>query len=655
MKKPTARVAELSKLLRRYKDAYYNDTPLVSDAAYDALEDELRELDPDHPLFQTVGAPATAVTAWEKARHAIPMGSLNKAVNEDEFRAWATRCDELGAKSKLTKITSDLFVTEKLDGLSLAVTYEKGKLADAITRGDGAIGERILSNACRMKGVPQKLKSPVSITVRGEIILKLSDLKKAFPGAANPRNQASGTSKRFDGKGCEHLSVLFYDLDGEELPDEVKKFKRLTALGLQVPNSKATDLEGALALHREYARQKRAALDYEIDGLVVRANDVHVQHMLGELGSRPRAAVAFKFASQAKVTTLLEIVWETGSSGRVSPVAVVEPVELAGAVVRRASLHNAGNIAALGIGVGDEILVSRRNDVIPYVEEVVTKKGKVAKPPTKCPSCKSALEKLGEYLSCRNRECQALVEGRIQNWIDAVGVLDWGEKLITQLVEAELVSEPADLYKLEPEQIAKLERRGMVIAQKVLDQLKATLPLSLPKFLAALGIENFGLQTAKAIVAAGFDAIEKVQAAPYEQLAALPGVGPAKAKAVTDGLKQRKAEIARLIAVGVVPVNKASAGPLAGKTFCFTGTLGRPRKELEQMVEERGGTLLSGVTKELQYLVMADPTSGSSKSQKARQYGTECLDEAQFLAMVTKAGAAAAAAAKPAKTASKRA
>jgi DNA ligase (NAD+) len=299
--------------------------------------------------------------------------------------------------------------------------------------------------------------------------------------------------------------------------------------------------------------------------------------------------------------------------------------------------------------------VSRRNDVIPYIEEVVTKQGKAAKIPSKCATCKSPLEKLGEYLSCRNRECQALVEGRIQNWIDAVGVLDWGEKLITQLVEAELVSEPADLYKLEPEQIAKLERRGMVIAQKVLDQLKATLPLSLPKFLAALGIENFGLQTAKAIVAAGFDAIEKVQAAPYEQLAALPGVGPAKAKAVTDGLKQRKAEIARLIAVGVVPVNKASAGPLAGKTFCFTGTLGRPRKELEQMVEERGGTLLSGVTKELQYLVMADPTSGSSKSQKARQYGTECLDEAQFLAMVTKAGAAAAAAAKPAKTASKRA
>jgi DNA ligase (NAD+) len=637
MKKRGARVTELAALLRKYKDAYYNDTPLVSDAAYDALEDELRELDPEHELLKSVGSP-TAVTAWEKARHAIPMDSLNKAVDLEEFRSWATKCDELAAKHKLKPVSRDLFVTEKLDGISLAVTYENGKLVDAITRGDGEIGERITSNACRMKGLPQKLKSPVSITVRGEIILKLSDMKKAFPGAANPRNQASGTAKRFDGQGCEHLSVLFYNLDGEEITDEVKKFKRLTALGLAVPNSQKTDLDGAIAIHAEYAAQKRAKLDYEIDGLVVRANDVHAQHMLGELGNRPRAAVAYKFASQAKVTKLVDIVWETGPSGRVSPVAVVEPVVLAGATVRRASLHNAGNVAALGIEIGDEVLVSRRNDVIPYVEEVVKKakgsaKGKSAKPPTKCATCSEKLEKLGEYLICRNRECSALVEGRIQNWIGAVGCLDWGEKLIAQLVEAELVKEPADLYKLKVDQIAKLERRGEIIAKKVLDNLRAQLPLSLPKFLAALGIENFGLQTAKALVAAGFDSLEKVQAAKLADLSVLPGVGASKAKAVVDGLAARKAEIKRLLAVGVVPVNKANAGPLAGKTFCFTGALSRPRKELEQMVEQRGGTLLSGVTKELNYLVMADPSSGSSKSQKARQYGTECLDEAGFMSL----------------------
>jgi DNA ligase (NAD+) len=220
-----------------------------------------------------------------------------------------------------------------------------------------------------------------------------------------------------------------------------------------------------------------------------------------------------------------------------------------------------------------------------------------------------------------------------QNWIDALGVLEWGDKLINQLVEAELVKEPADLYKLKPAQIAGLERRGMVIATKVLDNLKAQLPLSLPKFLAALGIENLGLQTAKAI-AGKFDSLEKVQAAKEAELAAIPGVGPSKGKVAFEGLTQRKAEIKRLLAVGVVPVAKAAGGPLAGKTFCFTGALGRPRKELEQLVESKGGTLLSGVTKDLQFLVMADPESGSSKAEKAKKYGTQCLDEAQFMAMV---------------------
>jgi DNA ligase (NAD+) len=643
LKKPAARIAELAKLLRKYKDAYYNGTPLVSDAAYDALEDELRELDPSHPVIASVGAPTQKQTAWEKARHAIPMGSLNKAVDDDEFRQWADRCTELGKKQKLKDITGDLFVTEKLDGLSLAVTYDKGKLADAITRGDGQVGERILSNARRMKGVPGQLKGKQSVTVRGEIILKLSDMKKAFPDAANPRNQASGTSKRLDGAGCEHLTVMFYDVDGIDADTEEKKFELLEELGLLVPNFKACDLDGALAFHKEYAKTKRAKLDYEIDGLVIRANDVHVQHMLGELNNRPRAAIAFKFASQAKVTTLVDIVWETGSSGRVSPVAVVKPVVLAGATVQRASLHNAGMIAELDIGIGDEILVSRRNDVIPYVEEVVTKKGKTAKPPSKCPTCSVGLEKVGEYLACRNRKCQALVEGRIENWIDALGVLEWGDKLINQLVEAKLVSEPADLYKLKPEQIAKLERRGLVIAKKVLDNLRAQLPLTLPKFLAALGIENFGLQTAKAIVNAGLDTIDKVQKATLAELAAIPGVGPSKGKAAFDGIKERKAEIARLIAVGVEPVTKTKAGALLGKTFCFTGSLSKPRKEFEQLVEDNGGTLLSGVTKELNYLVMADPNSGSSKSQKARQYGTQCIDEAGFFALIKTAPSKAAA------------
>lgn len=633
MKKPNARESKLVADLQKYKDAYYNGTPLISDAAFDALEDALRTLNPKHPYFSIVGAKVSAVTEWEKARHAIPMGSLNKAVTEEEFRKWFARCEALATQQGLPSFEKNVFVTEKLDGLSLAVTYERGELKHAITRGDGQVGERITANAARMKGVPGKLKKKLTLTVRGEIILKLSDMKKAFPGAANPRNQAAGTSKRFDGQGCEHLTVLFYDLDGEEHQTEEEKFEALQALSFLTPFGMKTDLEGAIAEHQRYARKKRAALDYEIDGLVMRANDVHTQTLLGEVNNRPRGAVAFKFASQAQVTRVIDLIWTTGSSGRVSPIAVVAPVVLAGATVQRASLANAGRVAELGIGIGDEVLVSRRNDVIPYVEEVVTKLGPTAKPPKKCAICKATLIKQGEYLSCKNDACVALVEGRIQNWVDAQGVLEWGEGLIAQLVAARLVKEPADLYRLTPQQIAGLDRRGMIIATKVLKNLKAELPLSLPRFLASLGIENFGAQTAKALVAAGFDSLGKVRKATEAQLAPVAGVGPAKAAAVVAGLKKRSSEIDRLLKVGVVPVTKKASGPLTGKSFCFTGALSKPRSTFEKWVEERGGTLLAGVTKELTYLVMQDPKSGSSKAVKAAAYGTRCIDEKAFFAL----------------------
>ncbi len=328
------RVTELAGLLRRHRQAYYDGKPEVSDAAFDALEDELRALAPDHPVLQEIGA--APVSEWEKARHSIPMGSLNKAVDVDELRKWAERCDELAAADGLPAISSALFVTEKLDGLSLSLTYDNGHLVDAITRGDGLVGERITANARRMKGVPARIATKVPLSVRGEIILKISDFKAHFPQAVSPRNMAAGTAKRFDGEGCEFLSLVCYDLEGEEHATESEKFERIQKLGFEIPPVQVTDVDGVIALHAAYQAERRGSLDYEIDGLVVRADDLRTQQLLGELGHRPRAAIAFKFPSQAKVTRLVAITWETGPSGRVSPVANVEPTELAGAIVKRA-------------------------------------------------------------------------------------------------------------------------------------------------------------------------------------------------------------------------------------------------------------------------------------------------------------------------------
>lgn len=643
----TARIVELGDLLVKYKDAYYNGHPLVSDAAYDQLEDELRTLDPTHAVLTSVGAPVPvkaktkakgdAVTEWEKAQHKIPMLSLNKATDEAEFAAWVTRCEEHAAKSKLPKVLDDLFVTEKLDGISLEVIYEHGVLTEAITRGDGQLGERITPNVARMKGVPPRLAEKVNISVRGEIILKLTDMKRSFPNASNARNMASGTSKRFDGNGCEHLTVLFYDLEGEETAHEVQKFERLQQLGFETPNLYATDSAGVLNLYQQYSASKRVELDYEIDGLVIRCNPVRTQALLGELGGRPRAAIALKFASQTKVTKLKRIVWDTGDSGRVTPIAEFDLVWIGGAHLERASLHNISNVKALGISEGDEILVSRRNDVIPQVEEVVVKHGPPTIIPTTCGVCESKLVTEGEFISCRNSDCRAVVEGRIKNWVEAQDVHDFGEHIIGELVKAKLVKEPSDLYKLDYKDVAKLERMGAVSAKKILANLQAKLPLNLPLFLASLGIEHFALLTAKLIVGHGFDTLDKIREATEAQLVKIPGLGPSKAKVVIEGLKVRSDEIDRLLAVGVVPVAPSHGGPLSGQSFCFTGALSKPRKEFEALVEEHGGTLLSGVTKELKYLVMSDPNSGSSKAEKARKYGTKCIDEAEFFTVVSDA------------------
>lgn len=632
------RVDELAALIQKHKDAYYNGQPIITDAAYDQLEDELRALAPDHPILQSIGAPAPAITEWPKARHAIPMGSLNKAVNVDELREWAARCDKLGAEMDLAPISNALLVTEKLDGLSLAVNYEEGKLVSAITRGDGHVGEDITPNARRMQGVPAKLKEKISLSIRGEIILKLSDVKKGFPGyVATPRNKAAGTSKRFDGEGCQWLSVFFYDLEGEEHTTEDSKFRRLRDLGLIVPDWTVTDLEGATALYAEYVAKKRASLDYEIDGLVVRADDLRAQSLLGELGDRPRAAVAFKFPSMAKNSRVLAITWETGPSGRVTPLAQVEPVDIGGAIVQNVSLHNASNIERLGVGVGDEVLVSRRNDVIPYLEEVVVKHGTPATAPTTCAVCGQPLTRRGEYLQCTNLECFAIVTGRLKRWVGVQDILEWGDKLIIQLVEAKLVKEPADLYRLTLEQIAGLERRGELSAKKIHANLHAALPLTLPVFLASLGMDDFAFETAKLLVTNGYDTLDKLFAAKLEDIAAIKGMGAIKAKSVLAGLEARREEIGRLLAAGIVPVAPKEGGGFYHRTFCFTGTLPRPRKEYEDLVAEHGGQVLSGVTKDLDYLVMSDPSSASTKAEKARKYGTACIDAEQFMALVARA------------------
>lgn len=637
------RANALGARLESLRASYYQGTPEVSDAAYDALEDELRALDPTHPTLAKVGSAALA-TEWEKARHELPMGSLNKVTSEAELREWLARNEELLSQAEAPPgdpraLATRLFVAEKLDGISIEVIYEGGRFRDAITRGDGVVGERISPNVARMKGVPARLAAHGEgakgrLSVRGEIILRTSDLVH-FPNAVSPRNQAAGVSKRLDGEGAQHLTALFYDVaEHVEHATEHDKLAFLRSLGFATPRYVLTDPDGLLELYRRYEREERAKLDYEIDGLVVRLDSIAAQELLGELNRRPRGAVAFKFPSPAKLSRVRAITWEVGPTGRITPVALVDPVELVGARVQNVSLHNAANVRELGVAVGDEVLVSRRNDVIPYIEEVVTHEGTTLPPPSACPVCEAAVEQAGEYLLCPNTECPARVRGRIKIWIKVIGALEWGDKLVEQVTERELVREPADLYRLTWQDLAGLERRGEKSAKKCLAEITGKLPLDLPTFVAALGIPGVGLETARLVVGAGFDSLDALRLATVDSLAAIKGLGPTKAALVVEGLAAREGEIVRLAEVGVVPITREAAGPLAGKTFCFTGAAPVPRPELTKRVEGLGARVLSGVTRDLQYLVMGEADSTSSKAQKARQLGVTLLTYPELFAML---------------------
>jgi DNA ligase (NAD+) len=721
--KPPSATEELADQIRLHRRLYYEGVPQISDAEFDALEDRLRELNPEHPVLAEVGAPAPAAASkpqasrevvrgsdaeiaseldeicarfyeglapselkglsrryrslydalldrsprhpslarlvtpegvdWPKARHEIPMGSLNKVNTEEELIKWATRCDELAQASTLPPISSDLSLTEKLDGLSIEVVYHYGEVESAITRGDGEIGERITSNVLRMRGVPKKIARKERLSFRGEIVLLRSSAEelRAYReqvgralGDISLRNSAAGLARANKPEmvpGVRYLTVFFYDVEGVEgLSTEHEKLELIRSLGFIAPGVAFGDVRAILECYHAYAGKSRGELDYEIDGLVVRANHLDTATILGELNNRPRAAVAFKFESEMQVSRLRDIRWQTGDTGRITPVAIVDPVRLAGAQVVQASLHNVANVQRLGIGVGDEVMVSRRNDVIPYIEKVVVKGPNHASAPEVCEACHAPVTIEGEYLVCRNAQCPARRIGRLRTWIKQLDLNNWGDRTLERLYELGLVKEPADFYRLTQADLTSLEGFGEVSAKKLLDPLHAKKRIPLDVFIAALGVESVALETARLLVRNGYDSIDRIAGASLEDLAAIPGLGEIKAERVKEGLGSRLEEVRHLAELGVVPVAPKEGGPLAGLSFCFSGSHSRPRKELEAIVEKNGGRIASSVTKDVSYLVLADAGSTSSKAQKALKIGTQILDEKGFEALVTERGGA---------------
>ena len=609
---------QLESTIKDAKYKYYDEgsSPL-SDSEYDAIEDELRRTDPDNDLLKEVGSESNS--PWVKAKHEMPMGSLDKVQNEQQFLDWAAKLNN-----------NNWFVTEKLDGLSIEIRYEDGRLVQAITRGDGFVGEDVTRNVLKMNGVKKQLAESFTGSLRGEIILLKSKWKQYFGDTKNSRNTAAGTTKRHDGTGCEHLTVLFYEAIGD------KKFMHMTDMfrflhncNLGTPYGEFVETKH-VPINIQAANLSRNSLDYDIDGLVVRANHVGYYNDLGETNQRPKGAVAYKFPPEEKATKVKSISWQVGKTGRITPVANLEPIDIGGTTIKRATLHNAKNAQAMRAGPGSTVVISRRNDVIPYIERVWHLHERDVEVPNECPICNVKTSFDGDYLECINPACPSVLFSAIKVWVGRLNILHWGDSLISSLIERQLVDKLSDLYHLNWDLVGNEVGEG--IATRARNSLYKAMKMDLATFISALNIRNCN-STAKDIVASGIDTIDKFLNVAEERLLSINGVGPIKAKSVCESIQFLKHDILRLSNLITIEEKKQDGGNLYGKSFCFTGTMSRPRKELQDMVTRAGGENAS-VGKDLSYLVIADPNSTSGKAQKARQLGTICISEEDFMVIV---------------------
>jgi len=647
-----ARVEELVKLIRHHRIMYYNNVPQIDDEEFDSYFDELGQLDPENEVLREVGAPVPEDSPWVTGKHRIPMGSLNKVNTHAEFSQWMSKL--------LIHIAGDpsICVQEKLDGFSVSLDYENGELVRALTRGAGIVGEDITRNILQAKGVVRHLPEPLTGSLRGECILTTADLDAYNQEAQandwtvykNPRNGASGLARRLSGKGVRYLTVLFYDLHDESNLDwsdrfESDKLELLESWGLAVPFYRHGSFETAVKTYEKYEESRRAELDYEIDGLVVKINDPQVADAIeraldtGSKASRnPRTQVAWKFADETRVTTVRNVIWQTGKSGQLAPIALVDPTPMGGVTVRRISVHNWSNIRNLGISLGAKVLIKRANEVIPQIIKVtgfdpLAVTGEIF-PPRACPVCDSAVAVDGEYHVCTNPVCPAVVAGTIRKWIINLEIDNFGEKLIEQLMDAGKLKTIPDLYRLTESDLTALDRVGARSAQKALQNLHAKKEVPLHVFLGSLNIRGFGKTLAQHLVDAGVDAIDKVRALTPQELSEVPQFGPERSHIICESLTQLSPVIDDLLQFVTVKLPAGTSGALSGVTICLTGKLTRSKKVWQDLIEASGGVFAKSVSKSLDVLVCADPDSGSSKLVKARALGVKIISEVELEGML---------------------
>lgn len=627
---------------------YYSAEPVMSDKDYDALYDELLRLEkesgvtlPDSPTHR-VGA--EALTAFEPHTHISRLWSMDKVQSLDELADWIRRTEKLAGREDL-----QYYVEYKFDGLTLNLTYRDGMLVQAATRGNGITGEAILPQARTIRSVPLTIPYKGLLEVQGECIMRLSALERYNATAAEPlknaRNAAAGALRNLDPAvtASRKLDAFFYQIGTIEDPpyaDQPGMLDFLRENGFPVSEylGRPRDREGLIACIREI-EQARPTLDYLIDGVLVKLGDFSLRERMGYTDRFPRWAVAYKFEAEETTTTLENVTWELGRTGKLTPLAHVSPVDFYGVTVRRATLNNFGDIQRKRVAIGAQVWIRRSNDVIP---EITGRVGEAAEgetpvvPPTHCPACGSRLVERGAHIFCMNRAtCRPQAIARMTHFAsrEAMDIEGLSEKTIAQLYDQMNVRDCADLYQITLEEALTLEGFKQRKAEKLLSALDKSKHCTLDAFLHAVGIPNVGRKTARDLAAA-FGTLQRVQDATIEQLTAIPDVGDIVAQSVVEffSFPENRQMLERLLAAGVHPqeAQGKAEGVFTGMSIVVTGTLPTlSRKEAEELIRSCGGTAAGSVSKKTAFVVAGE--AAGSKLTRAEGLGIEVIDEAELL------------------------
>lgn len=624
--KAQKRINELVEQIKYHRELYYNKTPEISDARYDQLEENLKELDPTNPLLTKVGEDSSEL--FKKREHIMPMMSQDKASSPEEFLKWAE------------KRNYGLYIIQfKLDGVSIELQYKFGVFQCAVSRGDGRIGDDLSQNVMKMKDFIPKLKSRFTGSVRAEIMLFRDVFENKHSDKQNPRNAAAGIVRRKDGIGSEDLNLIYYDVytssSDVSFSNELEKVKWLKTEGFNTVKTKTVKApEEVIKIRRDVIDKTRRELNYEIDGLVIKGKEIDLKDLERV---KPESQIAFKFPAEEIDTLLKDIEWSI-SGHNYTPVAIVEPVEIAGTTVSRASLANPNLIEELGLKLGSRVMISKRGDIIPKIESVIsTPKGafKISIPKV-CEVCNKKLKNEGTRLYCPNKECPKRTYHRLQKWIEKLNVKYFSEKLmLSRLFQSGKIKSIEDLYSLSVSDLTRFEGVKEKSAEKALKNLFETTEIPLERFIAGFDIEGIGEKMVKKVVDADYNTLDKIKDVSLSDLKRINGFAEITAETLKEGIKKLYPEMKKVLETGKIAIQESiSGGKLKGFTFCFTGVLETmKRKEAQDLVLRHGGETKSSVVKNLSYLV-TNSKEQTTKYKKAQKQGTKIINEKEFLNLV---------------------